>query len=699
MDNLDQIKRERSRFTELIAAQPNYFGNLGDKAGPVVTKIIAHTGYEEISCLGFDPAQERLVATVNIKRPVGYRGTFECHSSREYVRFYLDEGCGWQDQGIAVFNVRDIPTTKDCRGDATKPLTHAASITIDPKRKPCKTPQLPRVRAILSWQDMPPEDEPSWKPVWGDVKEAHIQVAKGEWTLQDLIDDLKPQLPGGLELPAQWLPAQQKPVLEPAVLSATFEKLAQGYVHKADDKTAVEPHRFAAPELGLAVAGGLDKLLKTSIAEQWNEMNLDLGKAVAEYAKTEGNTDYEEVECLALDPNREELVATFRVKRPTGYLGNLCEEGSKEYIAFYADWDDACGDWEHLGTLALDVHDIANIPSGGLHYAMFLPVDLKFHRRPCDRPKVGRVRAVISWNSPPAGAEDPPRWGNALDAHVLIPHGESVDPDEVRPMFDRIGGIRTRDIDDVTGLTGPDAAFLNGRPADALARPCPFGRRVLVQGPPFTEPSTGGRLRYRIQVRRPGDAWSSLVNTMRIAPLVGPVYDKRPVPGTDLYTYESIQRNPGMVLGWWESQGDELWEVKLEIAGYGEVIQTVQLKNSGIKAREIHIDAGGDCGKFTIGQELTGNFVAQDDYLGTYSLGTTPFAAPLGQLTPLRGNVSTPDAPGSVWSLKTSDMASCGYVVNLSVSDRAILDSIGVHHHASAAVGFCLLEEGMLKKE
>lgn len=686
MQQLDPLDKARSHFLQLITKQPNFFGNLGDDAGPISEKKIADSHYEDIDCVGYDPVNRRLAATVAIKQSNGYLGDLCSAGSREHVRFYLDTGDGWTDQGLATFEVHDIPTGKDCSGARTKPLTYAASVTLEPTQKPCRIPQLPRIRAILSWQDAPPADSPDWRPVWGAVQDASIQIQPGPETLHGLWEILKDQIVQPIQLPPEFLPIQTEPLLTPKVVAADFKDLASKYLHKASENTKVEPHRFGAPHLALLAQGNLEADLKASIAQEWELADLDLPEALGPFFDIEKETRYEEVDCLAFDPNREELVATFRIKRPTGYLGNLCQEGSKEYISFFADWDDDCGDWDHLGTLSLDVHDIAKIPKDGLHYAMYLPVDLKHHRRPCERPKVGRVRAVLSWNTPPGGANDPPRWGNALDAHVLIPPGETLQPGEIRPLFDRIGGIRTRDIHDLTGLTGPQASFLNGRPADGLQRPCPFGRRVLIQGPPFV-----GQ-RYRIQVRPDGGVWSSLVNTMTLSPLTGPNYAKSPEVGTDTYSYESIARNPGMVLGWWETTGDDLWEVKLEILGHGEIRHMVQLKNSGIKARDIHIDAGGDCGRFSIGTVLEGDFVAQDDYLAGYSLGTSPFAAPAGQLTPTRGNVSTPDAPGSRWSLDTAGMKACGYVVNLHVSDRAILDSIGVGHRASASVGFCLLD-------
>jgi len=104
---------------------------------------------------------------------------------------------------------------------------------------------------------------------------------------------------------------------------------------------------------------------------------------------------------------------------------------------------------------------------------------------------------------------------------------------------------------------------------------------------------------------------------------------------------------------------------------------------------------------------INGAFVARDPYLASYSLGLLPFAAPPGQLIPTGGTVQTPVAPpsipplpapppppgGSPWTLDTTGMQPCGYVLQLTVRDKAILHSVPFSHHwATPPVGFCLLE-------
>jgi hypothetical protein len=184
-----------------------------------------------------------------------------------------------------------------------------------------------------------------------------------------------------------------------------------------------------------------------------------------------------------------------------------------------------------------------------------------------------------------------------------------------------------------------------------------------------------------------------------LQPLFGPSYTKSPIDAAGFFTYETLFNNPDMTLAWWDTAGDDLWEIKLEIPGHGEITHTIQLKNSGVADVRIHIDSGGDCKDFSVGTELTGHFVARDPYLGSYVLFTLPFAAPAGQLNPTGGSVQTASAPpppapppgGDSWSLKTKNMVPCGYVVVVRATDRAIINSSGVGHSSGdVATGFCL---------
>ena len=98
-----------------------------------------------------------------------------------------------------------------------------------------------------------------------------------------------------------------------------------------------------------------------------------------------------------------------------------------------------------------------------------------------------------------------------------------------------------------------------------------------------------------------------------------------------------MQRSVSIIgLGNWGSSGDDLWEVRIEIADQfdnpvlGAIPDThcIQLDNTAPSAA-VHIDSAGDCGKFGVGTVLNGHFVARDVNFGSYSLGTLPFSGPI----------------------------------------------------------------------
>ena len=108
------------------------------------------------------------------------------------------------------------------------------------------------------------------------------------------------------------------------------------------EKSQVASHRFGLPDLQVLAAEetGFDSEVFTSIATQWENVGLDLAAAIAAFEKTEADVSFEQPECLGLEERfPERLVATFRIKRSTGYSGDLCHAGSREYVAFWADWD------------------------------------------------------------------------------------------------------------------------------------------------------------------------------------------------------------------------------------------------------------------------------------------------------------------------------------------------------------------------
>lgn len=691
---LPQHHAERLQFAKLVATNPNYFGNFPEFKLPPVLELLNNTTFEEVTCAGYNPEQGILEAVIHVKQSTGYLGTACTPGSFEYLRFFVDTGSGFVDAGLAAVNVHDLPDATDCAQQTEKPLSYSASVSYTPSNpEDCDDPVLPVVRVILAWQTIPPANNPNFNPTWGNHFDCHIQLAPGPFTIGDLIEDF---LESGIKLPPQatkFGAIAKVPIPGPDPEPLAVHELAQLY-QKGPAAKIVPSHRFGFSEVHSLINAPVvsHQAVSNKIAE-FAALKINWAEIVSIIEKTSADISFEQLDCLGLEGNAgfERLVATFRIKQQFGYSGDLCTAGSIEYVAFWADWEDKC-QYTYLGTVPVRVHDITRKLPEDLCYTAVLPVDLSQIRSGCEVSKIGRVRAVLSWAVPPS-TTDPNQlntWGNLIDTHVQIQPGVPTNP--LNPKISILGGIPTSQIDSTTGFTTPFARFAgNNLLADDLGRACPFGGRVETQGPEFPG------YKYRIQVRdvTAGGSWQTVINSLMLTRWDGTTYTSNPdVNG--FFEYQAYVNNIENLLGNWDSPNDDLWEMKIEIADLSDNpvlgaipdLHLVQLDNTAPVASVDIITAGGDCGKFPVGTILGGNFVARDINFGSFSLGTLPFSGPM---VPSSGSVQTPVA-GSSWSLNTTGMKSCGYVVELEVADRSIVNSAwGAHNRTPASTGYCLI--------
>lgn len=713
-----RVDNSRARFRALITSNPNYFGNLPDSKFKAVKKIVASTGFEKLTELGYNPHLKQLTATFDLKKSSGYGGDLCSDGSQEYVRFYVDLGSGWKDAGLVAADVHDIPIRKDCAKKSSHPLSYAVEVPYSPKRKWCTSPQLPKARAILSWNVAPPAGQPNWTPVYGNVLECHIQIDKG-LNFGVFIDELKAvadlplELAESIKYPIEVAPDLPEPIPDPfpdpipdpfpgpfpgpdpnpitAPVELSIESLAKSYMPAKGRKLKVEPHRFAFSAYQQIKSstdgnpGALD-VFTSSLAK----LDIDISKLVTTIEDTKGNVSYEELEDIGLDWNGEKLVATYRVKKASGFSGGLCTRGSTEYVAFWVDWEDKCK-WQYIDTVEVKSYDFKQLPAGGICYSAVLPVDLSKVRRSCKKPRVGRIRAVLSWNSPPSKVDPSkvPHWGNRLDAHVLIPPGKAVPG--LQPIMTVVGGIGVPYINNITGLTTAAAKFVdNGLKADSLGRPCPFGGRVVVRGPGFP-----GH-RYRVQVREAGTAvWSTLIKKIWVTTTMG-FGSYHLIDGDGWFKYLAYSQNFAGILAYFDTSGSEKWEIRLQIEGVpGVASQIVQLDNTWPTVGVSITSPVGDCGLILPGTPLKGKAFANDSYMGSWSVVIDGGPAGFGPVPVTTGSSGTSNTPagGSDWTFDTSGLVQCGYVVRVHARDRAIINSVGNNHHRSTDVGFCVIED------
>ncbi len=699
---LQRFAKERGQFRALLLANPNYFGTLKVSPFPPVLNIQANPTYEEICSVGFQPQFNRLEAVVHVKQPSGYGGGVCSSGTPEYVRFYIsyNNGATWDDAGVTSFTAFDIPEGTV----GPKKLHYAVSLDINPPRKWCTVPNLARVRAILSWNDLPPAGSPDYIPVWGDIHNTTIQVEPRRlFLVKDLIAQAKlpKDLLDTLDLSQQLQVADPKPL--PAV-----------ELHKLYRDKGVEPHRFALTEMQALIAK--PSLTLASPELKLPGLDIDWADIVGKLFPTDGDTRYEELECIGLDPNQDVLAGVVRVKLPNGYNGGPCTAGSREYVAFWADFNDNGTFETYLGTTSVTVYDVNALPNEGLEYGVFLPVNLAQYRQPCSAgPKVVKIRAILSWNvaPPPGNPNYVPVWGNREEGLIHIKPGPSVQPGTHVPFIETAGSMHVDDISSVTGLANGTAAL-----AGFTADDSPFGGEVILTGhiayPPDIS-SGAAPLKYRVWVRKVGDPWQKVDSVFGVgrSQLLNGVWSTLPdaTQATDVdgfYEYrEDLAGGPGNaqiyvvgnVLARWQTGGlNGLWQIVIEAkesgggsSWYSNMV-ALKLDNVAPTPALTITTGGGNCADFTVGDVIGGTYSVSDEHFRSFSLG----------LQPANGGVFTPAAKAypvvptageaGAWTLDTTGLPRCGYVVVLGVLDRTIVNSGHVGHYNQAVVGLCLRE-------
>lgn len=716
------IAFRRNQRLHLIQ-NPNYFGNLTKLDLPdlpkPVEKIVGNTSFEELTCIGYNPDTKVLTAVVQIKKGSGYMGGPCTDGSQEFVRFYLDYGDGtWVDHGAASFDIHDLGFKDD--------LCYAVSIVIKPRKTSCcdDKPVLPKVRATLSWNSLPPPNTPNWLPVWGNVLERDIQIDPRNVFIcffDDLfknpgIEKIDPDLIKQLKLATEMQPVPPKP-------AAHLKELLE--VGKADDKLHVMRNIFPVMQK-LAL-----KADSQAAFEVLQGFDIDLSEFDDFVLKPDFNTSYEELHCVGLDRDKSHLHGIVQVKRPTGYSGDLCKAGSHEYVAFYLDFGSG---WVYMGTTSVVAHNIPSIPKGGLWYQAELPVDLDPYRDEWCKTGRAKIRGILSWNTPPT-PYDPAHiahWGDWEECWIeLKPLPEHVPPGIFTPFLDSIANISVSKID--------GAGYANGGAIGGIytADDSPFGGRIDLGGFAFFPPAP---LEYRIMLQGPSDpvpyAWTKPFKAdVTTYPATSPVETTVSASG-DWFPYlpsttVSVADN---LLGALKGLDNGLYTIYLDFRQPpGPVIATTPARVFMVdnKAPDVDVEitsGSGNCGKFGVGELISGTFSATDLHMGRMTLHVTPgpesyggtlsidTGAPLGSLatlpitevpitvanptgaSPSKCSVSisyatsTLDGSGmtGTWQLDTTGMVPCGYNIRIWAEDRTIVNSGHIGWEAADIEGFCV---------
>jgi hypothetical protein len=482
------VPAHRKKFKEYILANPNYFGTLPKFGGKVGKALSGDTTYEQLECLGLNPASSRLEGVINIKQHSGY-GTDGCGvGTVEYVRYFVQDGSGWHDLGLDTVQVYNLP--------GPLPLSYSTSVNFSAAQKFCGTENILNVRAILSWEWEPTPGDPNFIPVWGNVVNARVQVAP--WLIY--------QVPLG-ELLAQKVISIDPGILKDVILTQPLpagpaKPLGYGEIKKLYANKKVPSHRFgfsAATKLvegtiAKALAGAAITAKPSGAAKASPKAGLssiltageELGAIVAALQDTSGDTTFEQLTCAGYNPQTRVLDGVIQVKLSSGYSGGLCTAGSTEYVGFYAFFG---GTWHSLGTAQVQVHDLAAAsPAKPVSYAVFRVANLTSVK--CENLEGVPLRAILSWETPPTGPNYVPYWGNVVNTHAQ-PQIAPSDIEQMRLM--RIGRVTVANIDNVTGLAVVDPVFVPSSPPGLgyVAGDCP-GPGSPWLGPPVQPDSPFG---------------------------------------------------------------------------------------------------------------------------------------------------------------------------------------------------------------
>ncbi|PKV50787.1 hypothetical protein ATE84_2854 [Aquimarina sp. MAR_2010_214] len=671
--NEKQLIIARTEFNKFLAVDGKNLGKLNLKTPPSFFKTKINTNFESLACVGYNPEFKELTATVRIKKSTGYFGNLCTKGSTEYVRFYVDyqDGNGWNDVGYVAVNVHDIPNKKDCDEKNQKPIDYVVRLAINPKIPLCTKPILPKVKAVLSWNSIPAENDPDLTLgtyLWSDVKEENIQIKPIKLQLPEI-----PNLVNLLEI-AVLNPdvsfnniainyPQSTEILKKAKeqlknSKIDFTELAGAYQHEK-----VESHRFGYKLLKEAEISNNLSVIK-NINSLFELNKIPFADSFSMLQELTCNTDYEELHCVGADYNREALVGTFKIKRPLGYNGDSCTDGSKEYVSFWIQKEESCT-WIHAGTTFVNVQDIKEIPDHGLSYSVILPYDFSNLKEPCNDPQVLKVRAVLSWNQPPEEM-DCSGWGNVVESYIQLK--PSIDWDKKNPKLITIGGVATDKINSITGLTVPGAKIEFNQ--KSTFDKSPFGGIIVIQG--ISAPLEGKK--YKVKITNDTTKESYYLNS-ELALLgydkdTGKVTHNKEIPINNEYTYRKLEDNTSNILARFTPGTNDLLTITIEHSDESKDSHNIQMDNT-VPQLMLDIDDNGNCSHYPKGGTVTGKFTINETHLHAYAITTD-----LGDYKKTGGDLGQSGTVSGYGEFKisASDDKNCGSIT-LQATEKTIWNS------------------------
>ena len=230
--------------------------------------------------------------------------------------------------------------------------------------------------------------------------------------------------------------------------------------------------------------------------------------------KIQEDTTFECISRISYDPQRERLCATIDIKRATGYSGDAFIHGSQEFVRFYLSYDGG-SKWLDQGMRSLSVFD-SHLPRP---LVQRVTLEIIPREELCSEEFVPKIRAILSWNSPPpAGAPSwAPVWGNVAESDFQIEDAVVDSPGvtlpAVKDKYPKASSFVMGQSATVSSTrTDPRHSFL----AFVLARAAAFDSSTSLDSRPLGRSTRGKRRRdfhspmLRIQlIRRLMNTWNT----------------------------------------------------------------------------------------------------------------------------------------------------------------------------------------------
>ncbi|WP_262964117.1 transthyretin-like family protein [Methylobacter psychrophilus] len=646
--NIHIVESQRIQFKQLIAVNPNYFGNVTDASlkseYKPVSSISGSTKYEQLVCVGLQSDEDLLEAVIEVKLPYGFKGSLCSKGSTEYVAFYIDYGDGGGFTSIgaaATINVHDLAFVDG------KHLFYAVRQGFIPKTYlNCDHPQIVKVRAILSWEK--PPTGPSYAPVWGNVTDTWVQIKpkKKFWPWPLLKTEFFP-----IELPEQFVfigdKYELKALVDKSIEAEQNIKIA-GKVEadRIEFKQLVttNPNYFGS----ICTSSDKDEVLKAIHLLPRDTLksllpkliiNPELFKPIKIIAY---NTTYEQLKCVGFNPENDLMEAVVEVKLPYGFNGDLCTLGSQEYVTFYIDWG---AGYQYAATAQVGVHDIPVVADRHLFYAVKATIpNIEKKLKSCKTENIVKLKAILSWNQDPTpfGPAYVPPWGNMLERYIQI---RPKDGESTKCVIETVNDVHVAEISQSGANEGLAVKI------DALGHAVPFtfdrpfgGVIACTCGGKINSSATYYRFRYS---DNDGASWKNITDTRTARnPLPWWVTRIR-TPDADGW-FSAQEFNEDMdnyslthMVHWNSGSKNGQYRLRLELANSLYTVEqtsevSIMLDNIGpelfafggtpvpLPSTGIVVKDAGDtyrkCGKFFGSDEIRiyGNF--SDDYFLQYSL-------------------------------------------------------------------------------